>query len=529
MSGVRSTRRLETMTLEKKIILASVGSVALCTAVALWVQSMVVRTQGIDLTRNTMRAAVIAAESMRTSMARLREQNAFDAARLMTEARAASDLRGTALYGTVPVVSAWNSISDVARREGFQFRVPKLRARNPKNEPTAEETAILQALEKTGAEEYFLADRAANRIIYARPIRLTPDCLGCHGDPANSPTHDGKDALGFPMEGWKAGEIHGAFVLEAHLDQVDKVASAKAQSEALKTTLIWMLPTAMLIAAAFLWFSKRAVIRPLGLVIDAVGTASRETSGASSQIASAAQSLAQSATEQASSLSMIGDSLADITRQTQAAAQAALQVRELGDSTNAAAARGAEEMKRMESAMHEIEAAGRNVSRIVKTIDEIAFQTNLLALNAAVEAARAGQSGAGFAVVANEVRNLAQRSAEAARETTSFVSESLERTRNGVEICNQVSARLKKIENHGSALNAAIASIAEQASEQNTSIRQVTGSLTELGATTNGMAAHAEESASASVELSAQSDELRHTISHLSELVGVSHQGELGG
>ena len=262
------------MTVSKKIILVSSASVALSTAVALVVQSQTIRSQGIELTRNTMRAAVIEAENVRASIASLRARNAFDEAAILQEAKTASDFRQTRLYDTVPVVAAWKSIEKVARQEGFEFRVPKRHARNSQNEPNPAEAAILDVLEKTGQDEYFMADRAANLIVYARPIRLTADCLSCHGDPGNSATHDGKDALGIPMEGWREGEVHGAFVLTAHMDQVDHVASARAQSAAMRTTLLWMLPTGLIIGLGFFWYGRKSIVQPLLEVVRSTQRAS---------------------------------------------------------------------------------------------------------------------------------------------------------------------------------------------------------------------------------------------------------------
>ncbi len=357
-------------------------------------------------------------------------------------------------------------------------------------------------------------------IVYARPIRLTSDCLTCHGDPANSATHDGKDPLGFQMENWKAGEIHGAFMLTAHLDQVDHVASAKAQAAAFRTTLLWMLPTALLIGFACFWYSRGSIVKPLIRVISTARIASEETTQASGQINAAAQSLAQSATEQAASLDEIRDSLEDAASKTRQSAEGAQQAKSLADSTSAAASRGAAEMARMQQAMTEMQTATQSVSKIVKTIDEVAFQTNLLALNAAVEAARAGEAGAGFAIVANEVRNLAQRSAQAARETTALVGEGLARSVRGAEICTEVAARLSEIENRGKPLNEAMTVIADASGQQRANIERVTRSVGELGQTTQGVAANAEESAAAAAELNAQSEHLLDAIASLSKLVG---------
>lgn len=516
----RGLRAPNAMTIDRKIILLAAGTIALTTATALAVQRMVIRSQGIELTRNTMRAAVLAAENVRATMSSLRQRNAFDDLALHRQLGQATDFRQTALYDSVPVVAAWKSIRKVALQEGFDFRTPKRHARNPQNEPDPGEAAILDRLERTAEEEYFEVNRAADTIVYARPIRLTADCLSCHGDPSNSPTHDGKDALGFQMEGWKEGELHGAFLLKARLDEVNHVASARAVSRAGQTTLLWMLPVALLIAFGSLWFSRGAIIRPLHQIIQTIEASSSETSAASGQISAASQNLAGSATEQAATLEGIHASMRSIAEETRHAAEGAHEVKNLASSTHEAAIDATADMKRMQQSMDEIDTASHAVAKIIKSIDEIAFQTNVLALNAAVEAARAGEAGAGFAVVADEVRSLAQRSAAAARETTALVGDSLERSQRGVAICNEVMTRLDEIENRGKPLHDASASIANAAEQQRASIENITGAVNEMNSVTQGIAAHAEQSAASSVELSGQAEALLSAIADLSRLVG---------
>ena len=131
-----------------------------------------------------------------------------------------------------------------------------------------------------------------------------------------------------------------------------------------------------------------------------------------------------------------------------------------------------------------------------------------------------GAAGSGFAVVADEVRSLAQRSAQAARETGTLVGDALERTMRGSQICSEVVTRLKEIENRGTPLNQAVGAIASAAGEQRSTIERVTLSLGELNQATQGVAANAEQSAAAAEELSAQSQYLMDSIRSLAELVG---------
>jgi methyl-accepting chemotaxis protein len=170
--------------------------------------------------------------------------------------------------------------------------------------------------------------------------------------------------------------------------------------------------------------------------------------------------------------------------------------------------------------MDAIKASAGNIAKILKSIDEIAFQTNILALNAAVEAARAGEAGAGFAVVAEEVRALAQRSATAAKETAEKIADSVRDSDRGVEISGRVVRHFAEIVVKARQVDTLVAEIATASTEQTQGIGQVNDAVSQMDNVTQANAAGAEETASQAQELNAQAAELTAVIGRLLVLIG---------
>jgi methyl-accepting chemotaxis protein len=250
----------------------------------------------------------------------------------------------------------------------------------------------------------------------------------------------------------------------------------------------------------------------LNTIMQQIQRAGEQIASGSTQIADASQSLSQSATESAASLEEITRSVSEMSSQTEANAEIATVANGLASEAQSAAEKGNRRMKDMVAAMTEINESGRNISKIIKVIDEIAFQTNLLALNAAVEAARAGKHGKGFAVVAEEVRNLAARSAKAAKETAELIEGSSAKTERGSEIAAQTSTAFKEIISGVSKVSGLVIEITASSKEQEEGISQIRTGITQVDQATQQNTSNAEESAAAAEELSSQATQLKQML-----------------
>ncbi|WP_419785552.1 methyl-accepting chemotaxis protein [Pseudodesulfovibrio sp.] len=412
------------------------------------------------------------------------------------------------VVNAVPVITAIRMAMKNAKEAGYEFRVPKESPRNPKNEPTELEAKILAEMKATNKDEATIID--ADHIRYFKAIRLTQECLYCHGNPAGE-----KDVTGGVKEGWKTGQIHGAFEI------ISSLAAVKADSRnAAISFSLWTLLILVILGVIVTWVLRSSVLRPLleitaltgsmsegrfvggiaktagdeigkvgnslnimiaslsGVIRTVTGSA-EDVSIGSRELATAANSVSAGAEQQAASVEEISASMDSMTHNITKTAQHSATTKEIAVKTaNHAESSG--------KALVEGLSVLKEIADKIQVIEEIARQTNLLALNAAIEAARAGEHGKGFAVVASEVRQLAEKSGKAAQEII-HISEASVKVAD--DAGNQLAEMIPEIQ-HTAEL---IEEIAAASSVQDETARQINEAIRQLGSVIHQNASAAEE------------------------------------
>lgn len=263
----------------------------------------------------------------------------------------------------------------------------------------------------------------------------------------------------------------------------------------------------------------RLTNKSLRAISATLSQSSDTTAKSVTQISTTSQTLAEGANEQAASLEETSAALEEITNTTKINTDHTANALKITEEAKASAAQGNTKMAEMAEAMAEILRSSDDISNIIKTIDDIAFQTNILALNAAVEAARAGEAGAGFSVVADEVRSLAQRSAEAVKSTSTLVEKASVRSKKGATLCDEVKTNLNEISEKTEAVNSLIAEVSNASAEQSTGLSQINTTVSQIDKVTQDNAAHSEETASSARDLSTQTQHLKQAVGDLIRLV----------
>ena len=331
--------------------------------------------------------------------------------------------------------------------------------------------------------------------------------------------------------------------IEASIIASVKADEDEANASQTQSTLLVLLSTIGLLALTYyaLYMMQKASVEPLGKIASELGegsdqfmgatndvaSASQEIAAGAIQVATASQRMAEGASEQAAAIEQTSASLEEMSSMIHSSAKNAEHAKTLAGEAQASASMGNASMEAMSLAMAAIEQSSNEVAKIVKSIDEIAFQTNILALNAAVEAARAGEAGAGFAVVAEEVRSLAQRSAAAAHESSDKIEASILSSREGTECLKGVGTSFSRIEEKIQQTDNLVSEITLAAKEQAQGIEHITTAIQEMSKVAQDsvisieqMRKSAEESAANSQRIAGAAEQMRSQATRQRQITG---------
>ncbi|MCO4782302.1 MAG: methyl-accepting chemotaxis protein [Candidatus Cloacimonetes bacterium] len=308
-------------------------------------------------------------------------------------------------------------------------------------------------------------------------------------------------------------DVH--WVLIAEISKDEALASLKKFQDLFTYLLIFGIVIILLVT----YVITKSIADPINEVIDSLDEGADQLSIAAGEVSKSSQMVASGSSQQAASLEEVSSAVEEISSMIDRNANHANLVNDLISDTF----KGAKECSKSMTKLSEVNLGIRDVSeqsqKIIKTIDEIAFQTNLLALNAAVEAARAGDAGRGFAVVSDEIRSLAMRSTEAAKETEDLIFRSRKSSEEGVKVSDEVATTLASIVDKIQQSTTTIEEISIASSEQARGIEEISTALHDMNKVTQSSAAISEQSAAASDELSAQSFETKKVVEDLSRMI----------
>ena len=275
----------------------------------------------------------------------------------------------------------------------------------------------------------------------------------------------------------------------------------------------------IIIGSSISVFLARAISKPIIRVADGLSSSATQVTNAAAEISRTSQVLAQGASEQASALEESSSALEELSSMTKRNADSSSQADHLMHSTKEIVDNASQTLDQLTSAMQDISAASTNTSKIVKTIDEIAFQTNLLALNAAVEAARAGQAGAGFAVVAEEVRNLALRASTAAKQTAELIDKTVTKVGGGKELVEAADQAFTVVKESVNKVADLMGEIDAASTEQAKGVAEISHAVTDMEKALQSNASSSEQAAAVAEEMTAQAEGMQDYVKNLITLI----------
>lgn len=325
-----------------------------------------------------------------------------------------------------------------------------------------------------------------------------------------------------PLRAQTVGALDRVIASKEEFDRLDKdaiIADGERSLKIMKGAIALAVVMGLGLAVFVGYSIRRGLTGPLTRVIGNLSQDARELSSVSRKLAETSSALSQGAGDQAASLEESASALEEMSSMTQRNAEHSKQANGLMGNNAEQVREGFEAVGRMTAAMGDIDKASNEIGRIIKTIEDIAFQTNILALNAAVEAARAGDAGQGFAVVADEVRSLAQRSAEASKDTTVLIDNTLASIKVGLDITKDIEERFSRLTVSTTDVSHMIDQIDGATNEQALGMGQLSSSVSRIDKIANENVVNANEAASASDLLSHRAVTLRQAVDDLAGII----------
>lgn len=497
-------------------MMVSVGLACVtCTTAAIFVSSSRITSQGESQLIEKSEAILSRLEAVRSYVA---SQGGLDSTikNAVTQYPDGNTSEETKLkiLKQVPIFAAMKVGSEGAEKEGYTFRVFSDEPRKPSNRATPTEMEILNKFAADPKLEQIISGSKDEVIVY-RPVRLlaSQGCFNCHGDPANSPWKNGKDILGYRMENWTNGKLHGGFAIISKKDNVKKAAATATWY------IIYWATGLSVIAMALSFLILRNPMKALSAIADKLKETGKEVAQASVEISKTSHNLSSSTSNAAASIEQTTSATEEVSSTIRLNAEHANSAKILAEHAQQKTRAGKEEVEKLILSMGEIAKSSKKIEEIITVIDDIAFQTNLLALNASVEAARAGEQGKGFAVVADAVRALAHRSATSAKEISSLIRDSVEKIETGHHVVQTSGVMLTEIVSEIEKLTALNVEISSASVEQSQGVNSINKSILSLDQVTQDNASAAQECATNAEILSTRSQEMHRVVRDLIRVV----------